>query len=756
MEPHPECPSCGRIADTLYEASQHRPSSPVSAMLGLFGELQARDDCDVCQYLALALYPHAYLQMYFPECPVLFIRGVPPYYNFRPLDVDGGMCFGCDGKHPSFAAIQLHSQGPPMFCAAKVDRNWVDLGRIANWISQCDESHGGRCHDFSGFAKVPAPSISRLTLVDVIQQRLVYIQIPDARKLRYVALSYVWGPPQYQENSLESCQGNLQKLQQVGSLAGLVPDTIRDAMGLVKALGLTFLWVDRLCIVQDDLASKAYQVQQMGDIFANAYLTLVAADGDSVYSGLPGSCPGVSEPRDFTPPTMTFRSDHKASSLILQPDFDPLCVWRTRAWTFQEQMLSHRQLIFAGDRVLWVCRVDAYAEELARQPNDADHDDQTSEQVLEISFPPPVPVDQRPEAGRWPDLSRYRELVTKYSTRMVSFPGDYLSAFTGLAMELSRSFPGGFLYSIPEYYFDYALVWTPLSPITRRLVDGKMDPRLPSWSWVGWQGGEIAPCIDLPTAYSSTEALPEGLPRPSLYYWPTTVICKEMEGLEGVDDIRKINNGHHQDMKRKDNPSLPLPDGWSRDQDIFIHAECPRWKFTWPVNMLSKPLLSLETRSSPYLRFGANRAFLHIGTQAEGYHAPPWASLAGGMQTMASSFHLRDEPGNWVGLVRCNQADYSGADPQERCEFIVVSGGTHHPDPDYRPGPKHVSSVFDEMAHFDEVAQANGHSGNKPYDFYNVLWIYRVEGIAYRKAVGIVWCPAWDRLATEEVHIKLG
>jgi hypothetical protein len=85
----------------------------------------------------------------------------------------------------------------------------------------------------------------------------------------YVALSYVWGKKSKFEGQLRLTFDNLGKLQQDGALrkkrfAKDVPVTIKNAMGLVKLLGLRYLWVDRLCIVQDDLASKTGANQQYG------------------------------------------------------------------------------------------------------------------------------------------------------------------------------------------------------------------------------------------------------------------------------------------------------------------------------------------------------------------------------------------------------------------------------------------------------------------------------------------------------------
>lgn len=112
------------------------------------------------------------------------------------------------------------------------------------------------------------------------------------RNGRYLALSYVWGgvdqPQTKLENVKEFCTpGGLNRI------AGAIPKIIADAISLVKLLGERYLWVDALCIVQDDNAFKQLMIDRMHVIYQNAFLTLFAATGTDANAGLPG----VSSPR---------------------------------------------------------------------------------------------------------------------------------------------------------------------------------------------------------------------------------------------------------------------------------------------------------------------------------------------------------------------------------------------------------------------------------------------------------------------------
>jgi hypothetical protein len=109
--------------------------------------------------------------------------------------------------------------------------------------------------------------------------------IKPEQLVRYVALSYVWQQATA-TNQLRLQKSNLEKLNNSERLNHAeLPDFIVDAIALCRDIGEDYLWVDRLCIVQDDSKSKRNQICAMDKIYRSAAFTIITA---SKGPGLPG------------------------------------------------------------------------------------------------------------------------------------------------------------------------------------------------------------------------------------------------------------------------------------------------------------------------------------------------------------------------------------------------------------------------------------------------------------------------------------
>ncbi|PVH93280.1 hypothetical protein DM02DRAFT_465989, partial [Periconia macrospinosa] len=125
-------------------------------------------------------------------------------------------------------------------------------------------------------------------VIDVVDGKVIFAP----RGCSYVALSYVWGNQPGNVRASKTHMKNTADGESYLEIPGEgVPQTVRDAISVTKMLGERFLWVDALCIVQDDWEELRETIGAMDVIYAAATLTIVAASGTDSSSGLSRAFP---------------------------------------------------------------------------------------------------------------------------------------------------------------------------------------------------------------------------------------------------------------------------------------------------------------------------------------------------------------------------------------------------------------------------------------------------------------------------------
>jgi hypothetical protein len=140
-----------------------------------------------------------------------------------------------------------------------------------------------------------------------------------------------------------------------------IPLTMKDAIEITRRVGQRYLWVDVLCIQQDDLGHLHEQMSQMGMLYNHSYFTIFAISGNDANYGLPGTRPGS---RNLNQYIRNVGSLSIANSLPWMEE-DELIVsgaWGTRAWTFQERFRAQRGL-FIGDNGMIINCLHTYSSE---------------------------------------------------------------------------------------------------------------------------------------------------------------------------------------------------------------------------------------------------------------------------------------------------------------------------------------------------------------------------------------------------------
>ncbi|KAH7086506.1 heterokaryon incompatibility protein-domain-containing protein, partial [Paraphoma chrysanthemicola] len=349
------------------------------------------------------------------------------------------------------------------------------------WIEACKEEHGSACV-LEPILQRPPDDVPRW-LIDTQQQCIV----PGVSANQYLALSYVWPETRGSVDSnglpprtLLLDNESIADFQQPGFLAkedivDRIPAVIHHAMRFTLALCERYLWVDRLCIVQNDVGDGGTlsQVAKMDKIYAGAYLTIIAAAMDKMYE------------RENTAEWPIFESKRRMRSIYTERSIADYASgksttsrWATRGWTYQEQILCKRAVVLVDWGFFWDCQCSIW-----------DGVDLVPGQEFD-GVQLRADMGQRFATKWWPDFGFYLDLICPYNGREFSYPQDALLGISGVLNALGESFPGGFIHGLPRLFLDHALLWQPFGTAEQRLdrrADEEIRTSLPSWSWAGWQ-----------------------------------------------------------------------------------------------------------------------------------------------------------------------------------------------------------------------------------------------------------------------------
>jgi hypothetical protein len=364
-------------------------------------------------------------------------------------------------------------QGDSAYFSGRVVQQEVDFGRCEEWLRRCEEHHSKTCLaemvDFTEFG---------MRFINVKTQSIV----TAPKSAKYVALSYVWGPKEVAKQ-LMLLEGTYERLTSPGGLSDShsdIPKTIRDAMTITSKLGFDFLWVDALCIKQDDDQDKGRQIAKMDQVYSCAALTIVSTEPHA-NCNIPGLHENTRAPNQTVCKVGRFKLINTLPTLS---QAFSASVWDTRGWTLQEKILSKRLLIFTKSQAYWLCNASVYAEdtnlELSADTRslkeiaenyEGGYEDESTERIDRPSF-----NDNSAE-------HYYESLLKLYMMRDLTQHSDAINAFTAVLNVVSPKL-GGHHWGLPMRRFDWALSWK-----VDRHFPGLREDKFPSWSWAGWRSG---------------------------------------------------------------------------------------------------------------------------------------------------------------------------------------------------------------------------------------------------------------------------
>ncbi|KAI0435668.1 heterokaryon incompatibility protein-domain-containing protein [Xylaria telfairii] len=617
------------------------------------------------------------------------------------------------------------------------DPERCDPSLVREWLHHCNHHHGDRCLRPAAWLLY---SEIRRNFIDV-EVECIVTPVDD---VPFVALSYVWG----RVETLRAQKSNIGDLRRPGSLSEtsshIMPRTIRDSMRLCALTGQRYLWVDRVCIVQDDDETKQLHLRAMAETYAKAEFTIVAADGNDADHGLSGFGQSVRERQQHLIP---FPSAPliRGTMCTLRSGFSFNTVWSSRAWTFQEHVFS-RRLLYIDKFVHWICASARWTETLSPFPC-------TSQSGAIESLN--TSSDEKLFVIDWPSLAHFASMVEQYNVRHLTYDSDASNAFAGLMTQMCEGFPSGFFGGIPEFYFTICLLWQPKGCLQPRF--NQPNARfLPSWSWLGWSGA-----LDLRIWICNTDT--ELSPSQT-----EVTICPVVEWFKTADrrSTSRIDDSYFTVRKHFLENGAPPPYGWQKHNGDPDSGYKPYYtyhsrehigsmrKFRYPIPP------SQRYRDINTIDLSARYLYSHVQKAVFVLGAPEEDTLRRGTydkngRSTAVELPLFTTFSTWAGSMIVNISEKEADSTGERCEVIRIAKGSlplkgGHPTAAYLPVGVQISYPFKEYVNRKELG------GESRFDFYFVLCIRWDGDTACREALAVIWEPIWEQAAPEDVDIKLG
>ncbi|KZP13947.1 HET-domain-containing protein [Athelia psychrophila] len=358
---------------------------------------------------------------------------------------------------------------------------------IQERLSICDAEHADHCYPPISLdtkdPRVPPPRLYS------IRDRCIQDASLLPKNVQYIALSYTWGKPF--PDAIKTLKANIaaRQVQNEFDLPNTAecPATYRTAVEVTEGLGLSYIWIDSICMIQDDDDDRDRHFKRfdegVGQIYQNARLTICAMGSDTTCNILePRKLPDAVEMAEI--PLDGGQVAILSNAIQLHHYLAKKRGWNTRGWTFQEWLLSPRLAYFTESQVFFECRT------LFEEGRGTSHSlDQNERYKLREE------VD-----GRM--LEVWDNIVTQYSGRFLGYWSDRLNAIRSVGMQLVmriREKTGRdvkFCSGLLSERLHIGLLWQRSSHAGSKRITAEEwakghEPAPPSWSWACWTGGII-------------------------------------------------------------------------------------------------------------------------------------------------------------------------------------------------------------------------------------------------------------------------
>jgi hypothetical protein len=334
------------------------------------------------------------------------------------------------------------------------DRDVLDIA--GGWMDQCQKDH----KDCNKKEENALPT----RLISIAGDDLKLVSTTGWQtKPPYSTLSHRWGDERFLKLTEQNHDAFLEAIPKEE-----FPKTFKDAIYISQRLGLDYLWIDSLCIVQGNIEDWRREAALMSSVYGGSYINIAASSAVNVHEGC-----FLKEPHLVD----GLRAHISVAGSKLVRDFRSSSVYElsteeshlaTRAWAVQEKILPPRTIHFGNRGAFWECR------------------SKIANEFLPDGFPSRLGSGLIDEAVRQDFDHYWWNIVRLYSAANLTYSQDKLPALSGIARRIHEEKGGQYIAGMwRDEDTEGQLCWRAMAP--------RMRPtwRAPSWSWTAIDGGVL-------------------------------------------------------------------------------------------------------------------------------------------------------------------------------------------------------------------------------------------------------------------------
>ncbi|KAK0750666.1 heterokaryon incompatibility protein-domain-containing protein [Schizothecium vesticola] len=347
---------------------------------------------------------------------------------------------------------------------------------LRSWIQRCDDSHENFGCAAASQTALPTRVIDLGANASEDERVVRLLGTNPSQRGRYIALSHCWGGPSEEEREANcTFTSNLTQRHQGINVAQL-GKTFQDAIAVTRALGQRYLWIDSLCIIQDDRSDWMRESKCMGAVFSRAYCVIAATAATGPQDGFlrPPAYGFVALPTPWGAPLYLcetvddFRGDVEHAGLS------------RRGWVLQERALARRTIHFSSGQTYWECGRGIHCETLTLLNN----------QEAGFLGDPQFPTLAIAQAATTHTQHHVFQSVFKtYSRLELTRATDRQIAVAGVSQRLAEGMTSLVAFGVftKFKYLHRSLLWRRAGHVFLHWIRNN-TPKVPTWSWMAFMG----------------------------------------------------------------------------------------------------------------------------------------------------------------------------------------------------------------------------------------------------------------------------